>query len=155
MLFLHFASGVQISVTYSEKYLSLILNCGFRLGPNSHSWLPVTFLGEHCLQKAGDTFSVLIKALVESESSVPACDLLFCIDMAPGFNWTPKHWLILLFCSLIYVAFSSPYSHIDQTTTWQDPRKALLQMNQAAPPSSVPVQQQNIMNPASGMYMLI
>ncbi|KAA8594038.1 hypothetical protein FQN60_004872 [Etheostoma spectabile] len=41
-------------------------------------------------------------------------------------------------------------SHIDQTTTWQDPRKALLQMNQAPPPSSVPVQQQNIMNPASG-----
>ncbi|KAL3057678.1 LOW QUALITY PROTEIN: transcriptional coactivator YAP1 [Trematomus bernacchii] len=40
-------------------------------------------------------------------------------------------------------------NHIDQTTTWQDPRKALLQMNQAAP-SSVPVQQQNIMNPASG-----
>ncbi|XP_033953271.1 transcriptional coactivator YAP1 isoform X2 [Gymnodraco acuticeps] len=42
-------------------------------------------------------------------------------------------------------------NHIDQTTTWQDPRKALLQMNQAAPPSSVPVQQQNIMNPASGL----
>ncbi|XP_037631136.1 transcriptional coactivator YAP1 [Sebastes umbrosus] len=42
-------------------------------------------------------------------------------------------------------------NHIDQTTTWQDPRKALLQMNQAVPPaSSVPVQQQNIMNPASG-----
>lgn len=44
----------------------------------------------------------------------------------------------------------SPYSHIDQTTTWQDPRKALLQMNQAAPASSVPVQQQNLMNPSSG-----
>ncbi|KAM6932860.1 transcriptional coactivator YAP1 [Lycodopsis pacificus] len=41
-------------------------------------------------------------------------------------------------------------NHIDQTTTWQDPRKALLQMNQAPPPSSVPVQQQNIMTPASG-----
>uniref|UniRef100_A0A9J8CGG7 Yes1 associated transcriptional regulator n=1 Tax=Cyprinus carpio carpio TaxID=630221 RepID=A0A9J8CGG7_CYPCA len=41
-------------------------------------------------------------------------------------------------------------SHNDQTTTWQDPRKALLQMNQAAPASPVPVQQQNIMNPASG-----
>ncbi|XP_047449930.1 transcriptional coactivator YAP1 isoform X1 [Mugil cephalus] len=41
-------------------------------------------------------------------------------------------------------------NHIDQTTTWQDPRKALLQMNQAPPPSSVPVQQQNIMNPATG-----
>ncbi|XP_070761965.1 transcriptional coactivator YAP1 isoform X3 [Enoplosus armatus] len=42
-------------------------------------------------------------------------------------------------------------NHIDQTTTWQDPRKALLQMNQAAPPSSVPVQQQNLMNPASAL----
>uniref|UniRef100_A0AAX7U123 WW domain-containing protein n=1 Tax=Astatotilapia calliptera TaxID=8154 RepID=A0AAX7U123_ASTCA len=41
-------------------------------------------------------------------------------------------------------------NHIDQTTTWQDPRKALLQMNQPAPPSSVPVQPQPIMNPASG-----
>ncbi|TRZ01919.1 hypothetical protein DNTS_028608 [Danionella cerebrum] len=41
-------------------------------------------------------------------------------------------------------------SHNDQTTTWQDPRKALLQMNQGAPASPVPVQQQNIMNPASG-----
>ncbi|CAK6957938.1 transcriptional coactivator YAP1 [Scomber scombrus] len=42
-------------------------------------------------------------------------------------------------------------NHIDQTTTWQDPRKALLQMNQPPQPSSVPVQQQNIMNPASGL----
>lgn len=41
-------------------------------------------------------------------------------------------------------------NHHDQTTTWQDPRKALLQMNQAAPASPAPVQQQNIMNPASG-----
>ncbi|TNN01147.1 transcriptional coactivator YAP1 isoform X1 [Takifugu rubripes] len=41
-------------------------------------------------------------------------------------------------------------NHIEQTTTWQDPRKALLQMNQAAPANSVPVQQQNLMNPASG-----
>ncbi|XP_060929225.1 transcriptional coactivator YAP1 [Limanda limanda] len=43
-------------------------------------------------------------------------------------------------------------NHIDQTTTWQDPRKALLQMNQvAAPPNnSLPVQQQNLMTPASG-----
>lgn len=59
---------------------------------------------------------------------------------------TPKTltltYIILILCS---------YSHIDQSTTWQDPRKALLQMNQAAPASSVPVQQQNIMNPASGM----
>lgn len=46
-----------------------------------------------------------------------------------------------------------PYSHIEQTTTWQDPRKALLQMNQAAPANSVPVQQQNLMNPASGEHM--
>lgn len=50
------------------------------------------------------------------------------------------------------LAVLSPYSHIDQTTTWQDPRKALLQMNQAAPASSVPVQQQNLMNPSSGVY---
>ncbi|XP_016431452.1 transcriptional coactivator YAP1-like isoform X2 [Sinocyclocheilus rhinocerous] len=42
-------------------------------------------------------------------------------------------------------------NHNDQTTTWQDPRKALLQMNQAAPASPVPMQQQNIMNPASAM----
>ncbi|XP_049582844.1 transcriptional coactivator YAP1 [Syngnathus scovelli] len=41
-------------------------------------------------------------------------------------------------------------NHIDQTTTWQDPRKALLQMSQPPPPSSLPVQQQNLMNPASG-----
>lgn len=42
-------------------------------------------------------------------------------------------------------------NHIEQTTTWQDPRKALLQMNQPAPASTVPVQQQqNLMNPASG-----
>lgn len=41
-------------------------------------------------------------------------------------------------------------NHIDQTTTWQDPRKAMLQMNQAAPASPVPVQQQNIMTPATG-----
>ncbi|XP_061828159.1 transcriptional coactivator YAP1 isoform X2 [Nerophis lumbriciformis] len=42
-------------------------------------------------------------------------------------------------------------NHIDQTTTWQDPRKTLLQMNQVPPPSSVPVQQQNLMNPASAL----
>lgn len=42
-------------------------------------------------------------------------------------------------------------NHNDQTTTWQDPRKALLQMNQATPASPVPVQQQNIMNPASAI----
>ncbi|XP_046891525.1 transcriptional coactivator YAP1 [Hypomesus transpacificus] len=41
-------------------------------------------------------------------------------------------------------------NHLDQSTTWQDPRKALLQMNQAAPASPVPVQQQNIMSPATG-----
>uniref|UniRef100_A0A673WU97 Yes1 associated transcriptional regulator n=1 Tax=Salmo trutta TaxID=8032 RepID=A0A673WU97_SALTR len=41
-------------------------------------------------------------------------------------------------------------NHLDQSTTWQDPRKALLQMNQAPPTSPVPVQQQNIMSPASG-----
>ncbi|CAI5692944.1 unnamed protein product [Oreochromis niloticus] len=42
-------------------------------------------------------------------------------------------------------------NHIDQTTTWQDPRKAMLQMNQPPPPSSVPVQPQPIMNPASAL----
>lgn len=41
-------------------------------------------------------------------------------------------------------------NHIDQSTTWQDPRKAMLQMNQPAPGSPVPVQQQNLLNPASG-----
>ncbi|XP_023817149.1 transcriptional coactivator YAP1 isoform X2 [Oryzias latipes] len=42
-------------------------------------------------------------------------------------------------------------NHIDQTTTWQDPRKALLQLNQATPPSTVPVQQQNLLSPASAL----
>ncbi|KAM9820464.1 transcriptional coactivator YAP1 isoform 2-T2 [Neosynchiropus ocellatus] len=42
-------------------------------------------------------------------------------------------------------------NHIEQTTTWQDPRKALLQMNQAPPPSTVPVPQQNLMNPATAL----
>ncbi|XP_017563526.1 transcriptional coactivator YAP1 isoform X4 [Pygocentrus nattereri] len=41
-------------------------------------------------------------------------------------------------------------NHIEQTTTWQDPRKAMLQMNSAAPGSPVPVQQQNLLNPATG-----
>uniref|UniRef100_A0A8B9HJF5 Yes-associated protein 1 n=1 Tax=Astyanax mexicanus TaxID=7994 RepID=A0A8B9HJF5_ASTMX len=36
------------------------------------------------------------------------------------------------------------------STTWQDPRKAMLQMNQPPPGSPVPVQQQNLLNPASG-----
>lgn len=44
-------------------------------------------------------------------------------------------------------------SHIDQTTTWQDPRKAMLsQMNVTAPTS--PSVQQNIMNSASGKQNL-
>ncbi|KAM9317822.1 transcriptional coactivator YAP1 isoform 2-T2 [Pholidichthys leucotaenia] len=38
-------------------------------------------------------------------------------------------------------------NHIKQTTTWEDPRIAL--MNQTAPATPVPVQQQNLMNPAS------
>ncbi|XP_056139306.1 transcriptional coactivator YAP1 isoform X2 [Lampris incognitus] len=42
-------------------------------------------------------------------------------------------------------------NHLDQSTTWQDPRKALLQMNQPAPASPVPVQQQNLMNPANAL----
>ncbi|XP_062861200.1 transcriptional coactivator YAP1 [Trichomycterus rosablanca] len=41
-------------------------------------------------------------------------------------------------------------NHIDQSTTWQDPRKAMIQINQANPASPVPVQQQNLLNPATG-----
>ncbi|XP_053312482.1 transcriptional coactivator YAP1 isoform X2 [Spea bombifrons] len=37
-------------------------------------------------------------------------------------------------------------NHIDQTTTWQDPRKALLSQMNVAPPTS-PAVQQNLMNP--------
>ncbi|XP_065534773.1 transcriptional coactivator YAP1 isoform X8 [Lathamus discolor] len=45
-------------------------------------------------------------------------------------------------------------NHIDQTTTWQDPRKAMLsQMNVTAPTS--PSVQQNIMNSASAMNQRI
>ncbi|KAG7217648.1 hypothetical protein INR49_021337 [Caranx melampygus] len=55
-----------------------------------------------------------------------------------------------LICKPADLLHKNDPNHIDQTTTWQDPRKALLQMNQAAPASSVPVQQQNLMNPASG-----
>ncbi|KGL81909.1 Yorkie, partial [Tinamus guttatus] len=40
-------------------------------------------------------------------------------------------------------------SHIDQTTTWQDPRKAMLSQMNVTAPTSPPVQQ-NIMNSASG-----
>ncbi|XP_036392535.1 transcriptional coactivator YAP1 [Megalops cyprinoides] len=40
-------------------------------------------------------------------------------------------------------------NHLDQSTTWQDPRKAMLQMNQPSPASPATVQQ-NIMSPASG-----
>ncbi|XP_044297465.1 transcriptional coactivator YAP1 isoform X2 [Varanus komodoensis] len=40
-------------------------------------------------------------------------------------------------------------NHIDQTTTWQDPRKALLSQMNVTAPTSPPVQQ-NIMNSASG-----
>ncbi|XP_026994964.1 transcriptional coactivator YAP1 isoform X2 [Tachysurus fulvidraco] len=42
-------------------------------------------------------------------------------------------------------------NHIDQSTTWQDPRKAMLQMNQTNSASPVPVQQQNLLNPASAL----
>ncbi|KAL2096679.1 hypothetical protein ACEWY4_008827 [Coilia grayii] len=51
-------------------------------------------------------------------------------------------------------------NHLEQTTTWQDPRKALLQMNQAPasplpvpqqqPPQQPPPPQQNVMAPATG-----
>ncbi|XP_014352181.1 transcriptional coactivator YAP1 isoform X2 [Latimeria chalumnae] len=40
-------------------------------------------------------------------------------------------------------------NHIDQTTTWQDPRKALLPQMNVTAPTSPPVQQ-NIMSPSSG-----
>ncbi|XP_048699694.1 transcriptional coactivator YAP1 isoform X8 [Caretta caretta] len=40
-------------------------------------------------------------------------------------------------------------NHIDQTTTWQDPRKAILSQMNVTAPTSPPVQQ-NIMNSASG-----
>ncbi|XP_025933691.1 transcriptional coactivator YAP1 isoform X3 [Apteryx rowi] len=40
-------------------------------------------------------------------------------------------------------------NHIDQTTTWQDPRKAMLSQMNVTAPTSPPVQQ-NIMNSASG-----
>ncbi|XP_077197634.1 transcriptional coactivator YAP1 isoform X1 [Paroedura picta] len=40
-------------------------------------------------------------------------------------------------------------NHIDQTTTWQDPRKALLSQMNVTAPTSPPVQQ-NIINSASG-----
>ncbi|XP_014352184.1 transcriptional coactivator YAP1 isoform X6 [Latimeria chalumnae] len=41
-------------------------------------------------------------------------------------------------------------NHIDQTTTWQDPRKALLPQMNVTAPTSPPVQQ-NIMSPSSGI----
>ncbi|XP_050797512.1 transcriptional coactivator YAP1 isoform X9 [Gopherus flavomarginatus] len=41
-------------------------------------------------------------------------------------------------------------NHIDQTTTWQDPRKAILSQMNVTAPTSPPVQQ-NIMNSASAM----
>ncbi|XP_048837972.1 transcriptional coactivator YAP1 isoform X2 [Brienomyrus brachyistius] len=41
-------------------------------------------------------------------------------------------------------------NHIDQSTTWQDPRKAMMQMNQTSPNSPVSVQQ-NIMASSSGL----
>ncbi|GAB5577004.1 transcriptional coactivator YAP1 isoform X7 [Prionailurus iriomotensis] len=40
-------------------------------------------------------------------------------------------------------------NHIDQTTTWQDPRKAMLSQMSVTAPTSPPVQQ-NMMNSASG-----
>lgn len=40
-------------------------------------------------------------------------------------------------------------SHIDQTTTWQDPRKAMLSQMSVTAPTSPPVQQ-SLMTSASG-----
>ncbi|KAM9039233.1 transcriptional coactivator YAP1-like [Sarcophilus harrisii] len=45
-------------------------------------------------------------------------------------------------------------NHIDQTTTWQDPRKAMLSQMNVTAPTSPPVQQ-NIMNSASGKSSVI
>ncbi|XP_043853401.1 transcriptional coactivator YAP1 isoform X11 [Dromiciops gliroides] len=45
-------------------------------------------------------------------------------------------------------------NHIDQTTTWQDPRKAMLSQMNVSAPTSPPVQQ-NIMNSASAMNQRI
>ncbi|XP_060090882.1 transcriptional coactivator YAP1 isoform X7 [Heteronotia binoei] len=45
-------------------------------------------------------------------------------------------------------------NHIDQTTTWQDPRKALLSQMNVTAPTSPPVQQ-NIINSASAMSQRI
>ncbi|XP_058884264.1 transcriptional coactivator YAP1 isoform X4 [Acipenser ruthenus] len=43
-------------------------------------------------------------------------------------------------------------NHLDQSTTWQDPRKAMMSpMNVVAPASPVPPVQQNIMNPATAL----
>ncbi|XP_057604235.1 transcriptional coactivator YAP1 isoform X10 [Hippopotamus amphibius kiboko] len=45
-------------------------------------------------------------------------------------------------------------NHIDQTTTWQDPRKAILSQMNVTAPTSPPVQQ-NMMNSASAMNQRI
>ncbi|KAM5245647.1 transcriptional coactivator YAP1 isoform 7-T7 [Ctenodactylus gundi] len=45
-------------------------------------------------------------------------------------------------------------NHIDQTTTWQDPRKAMLSQINVAAPTSPPLQQ-NLMNSASAMNQRI
>ncbi|XP_025122790.1 transcriptional coactivator YAP1 isoform X9 [Bubalus kerabau] len=45
-------------------------------------------------------------------------------------------------------------NHIDQTTTWQDPRKAMLSQMNVSTPTSPPVQQ-NVMNSASAMNQRI
>ncbi|XP_040400104.1 transcriptional coactivator YAP1 isoform X7 [Cygnus olor] len=45
-------------------------------------------------------------------------------------------------------------NHIDQTTTWQDPRKAMLSQMNVTAPTSPPVQQ-NLMNSASAMNQRI
>ncbi|OXB57873.1 hypothetical protein ASZ78_016447 [Callipepla squamata] len=49
---------------------------------------------------------------------------------------------------------SENMSHIDQTTTWQDPRKAMLSQMNVTAPTSPPVQQ-NLMNSASAMNQRI
>lgn len=135
--------GVQ-----EEKSPRPILSCGFRRGPNRRSWVwfpvRVTVYRKHALHSVSHWSLISRFALIYE----------ICGNTSPRLTLISSGKHCHLLDLFIFWAFVSPYSHIDQTTTWQDPRKALLQMNQAPPPSTGPVQQQNIMNPASGTYTL-
>lgn len=130
-----------------------ILNCSFRLCPNRQSWvlLPVTVI-VHRKQGLDSVFSS--KSLLKLLLSHQFLHVTRFFTLIWSLVWTYYWFLVETHWQTFILTIFSPFSHIDQTTTWQDPRKALLQMNQAPPPSSVPVQQQNLMNPASGVYML-